>query len=172
MHAHQHNDGSRRLGCQVQVGGELARFRGSGNDPETFRHAPRSQRNSGRCRNGITAGEARYHLGVDTVLTGKFDFFETPAKHKRVAPFEPHHMAILLGIMHDEGVDVFLHAGVGPPPFSHVHLQGIGAAVVQQVGVHQCVVHDHIGLLQCLNAFYRDQVRVTGTGPYESEFHL
>lgn len=38
---------------------------------------------------------ARYYVGFDTKPLGKYNFFKTSSKHKRVASFEPNHVAIV-----------------------------------------------------------------------------
>jgi hypothetical protein len=49
--------------------------------------------------------------------------------------------------------------------FANVHQTGTGRGIVQQTRIHQAIIQDHLRLHETAQSLYRQQLRVTWSGP-------
>jgi len=77
---------------------------------------------------------------------GGGDFFGSPAKNRRIAGFQPHHLLALQGGGDDGRVNPHLRPAVRAHLFADKDAGGTGSGKGQNLRLHQPVIVDDIGL--------------------------
>ena len=94
-------------------------------------------------------------------------FLAAAAEDHRIAAFEAHHGFSGFGFLDDERVDLVLRDRVILGAFAHVDFFAAGLGPLQERGVAQGVVNEHVGAFDEFLGAQRDKTEIAGTGAYE-----
>jgi hypothetical protein len=102
-------------------------------------------RDAGPGGHGDRAAHPRDDLPRNPRLGAGEGLFPTPPEDERIAPLEPHHDPAGQGVVHEEGVDVLLPAGVISRRLADEDALRLGRRLRQQGFRDQPVVDHHLG---------------------------
>ncbi len=143
-------------------------FRGvfvSGDEGHGRRHRAMGHRNTRVRRRRDGGRHTRNDFKFQPGSGNGFRLFPAPTKDERIATFQADHPLPRLSVIDQQPIDLRLIAILAAPAPADVQTFSRWRHMLQERFIREIVVQHHIGLLQTFLAAYREQLRISGTGP-------
>ena len=129
-----------------------------------------SERNAGIGGGTGCSRDAGHHREGDAFIGQHFQLLAPPAKHKGIAPFQPHYPVARLGVLHQQAIGLLLRHAVGSRLLADRHQSGIAAHQIEDLGGDQLVVKHHFSLLNLLQRLEGQEARIAGARADQHHF--
>ncbi len=121
-----------------------------------------SQRNTGVGGGTGSGRDAGHHREGDTFIGQHFQLLAATAKHKGIAPFQPHYPVARFGERNQQAIGLLLRHAVGACLLADRHQSSVAAYQIEDLGGDQLVVEHHFSLLNLLQRLESQEARIAG----------
>ena len=157
--------------CQ---GGPVGRFgvdfAVAGDEHRAVRVVAVGERDAGVGGRAQCGGDAGHHFKRNARFAQGFQFLAAAPEHERVAALEPHHAFARTGMAHQQEVGFLLRHAAAAGALAHADFVGIAPHQIQHRIRHQRVVQHHVGFLNALQAFEREQPGIARPRAHQRHF--